>query len=324
MKNSTLITGCAGFIGFHLSKKLLIKSSFKIIGVDNINNYYDIKLKKDRLKILSEYKNFIFYKIDINNQKKLNELCKKYKVDKIIHLAAQAGVRYSIDNPDIYFESNLRGFYNILELSRKNKIKHLITASTSSVYGNQKKFPLKEDFNTDKPLSFYAASKKSNEVMAYSYSNIYKIPITCLRFFTVYGPFGRPDMSLFTFTKLIKDNKKIKVFNNGDHERDFTYVDYVVDCIIALKNKSPKNKIPYEIYNISSSNPKKLNYFIKLIEKNLERKAKKILLSLQPGDVKKTHASNTKLLSAIKLNKKINIEDGVKKFINWYNNYFEK
>lgn len=324
MRHSTLITGCAGFIGFHLSKKLLTKSSFKIIGVDNINNYYDVKLKKDRLKILSEFKNFIFYKVDINNQKKLNELCKKYKVDKIIHLAAQAGVRYSIDNPDIYFESNLRGFYNILELSRKNKIKHLITASTSSVYGNQKKFPLKEDFNTDKPLSFYAASKKSNEVMAYSYSNIYKIPITCLRFFTVYGPFGRPDMSLFAFTKLIKDNKKIKVFNNGDHERDFTYIDYVIDSILALKDKPPKSRVPYEIYNISSSNPQKLNYFIKIIEENLGKKAKKTLLSLQLGDVKKTHASNTKLLKAIKYNKKVKIEDGIKKFIDWFNSYFEK
>ena len=325
MRTSILLTGCAGFIGFHTSKKLLENKHINVVGIDNINNYYDINLKKDRLKILKKYNNFIFHKLNINNQKKLLEICNLFKIEIIIHLAAQAGVRYSIDNPEVYFDSNMSGFFNILELSKKCKIKHLITASTSSVYGNQKKFPLKENFNTDKPLSFYAATKKSNEVMAYSYSNIYKLPITCLRFFTVYGPYGRPDMSLFSFTNSIRNNKKIDVFNNGKHERDFTYIDYVVEAIICLLNKKPPDKkIPFEIYNISSSNPQKLNFFINLIEKNLNKKAKKRYLTLQMGDVKKTHASNTKLLKKIKLKTKVNINEGVNNFIKWFNNYFEK
>lgn len=323
MNSNILVTGCAGFIGYHTAKKLLENRNSKIIGIDNLNNYYDTALKKDRLKILKGYQKFTFYKLDLVNYKKIFHLCKEHNVKIIIHLAAQAGVRYSILNPNTYFKSNIEGFFNILEVSRALKIKHLITASTSSVYGNQEKFPIKENYNTDFPLSFYAATKKSNEVMAYSYSNIYKLPISCLRFFTVYGPYGRPDMSLFHFTQSILNNKAISIFNRGNHVRDFTYVEDVADIIIKIVKKLPKNKIPYEVYNVSGSNPKKLSYFIKLIEKNLSKKSKKVLLPLQAGDVKKTHASNSKLKN-IHNKKFISLELGIKKFVNWYKNYFEK
>ena len=224
-----LVTGCAGFIGYHLCLKLLEKNKHKVYGLDNISNYYDVKLKNSRLKNLKEHPNkFYFHKIDIANFNKLKNNFKKNNYDYVIHLAAQAGVRASIQKPSQYVRSNLTGFFNILEISKIFKIKHLVFASTSSVYGSTKKFPLSEDNNTDKPLSFYAATKKSNELMAYSYSNIHKLPCTGLRLFTVYGPYGRPDMSLFKFTKAIFNSNKIDLFNRGDHVRDFTYIDDVV------------------------------------------------------------------------------------------------
>ena len=318
-----LITGCSGFIGFHLTLEILKKKKITIIGIDNLNEYYDVNLKKNRLKIIQKYDNFIFYKKDISNFSHLKKIFKKHKVDVVINLAAQAGVRYSITNPDEYLKSNIIGFNNILNLSKEFKIKHLIFASTSSVYGDNKNFPLQESFSTEKPLSFYAASKKSNEVMAYSYSNIFKLPITCLRFFTVYGPFGRPDMALHLFTEAIMKNKPVKLFSKGNHIRDFTYVEDVVKSIVPLIKKPPAGQLPYVTFNICNGYPKKLSYFLEIIEKYLSRKSKKILLPPQKGDVYKTHGSNKLIIN--KTNYKINtsIEEGIKKFINWYKEYYK-
>ena len=317
-----LVTGCAGFIGYHLCKKLLNNSKYSIYGIDNLNTYYDINLKKDRLKNLKNKKNFFFKKIDIKNNTKLNDLFKKNRFNCVINLAAQAGVRFSIQNPKTYFNNNVIGFFNIIENVKKYKINHLITASTSSVYGNNKTFPLIEEFNTDKPLSFYAATKKTNEVMSYSYSNIYNIPITVLRFFTVYGNYGRPDMSLFKFTKNIKDSKKINLFNFGKHERDFTHVDDVVSSIIKIIKLPSKNKVPYQVFNVASGRPKKLKYFVNLIEKNLNKKASLNMLELQKGDVVKTHASTKKLDNKTKNFKRKSFEVGIQSFIKWYKNYY--
>ena len=317
-----LVTGCAGFIGYHISQKLLKNKKYNVIGIDNIDNYYDVNLKIDRLSFLKKKKNFQFKKIDISNKKKILNLYNNYKFDVVLNLAAQAGVRYSIENPQKYFNSNLIGFFNILEASRIYKIKHLIFASTSSVYGNNKRFPLKENYNTDKPLSFYAATKKSNEVLAHSYSSIYNLPITALRFFTVYGPFGRPDMSLFKFTKSILTNRHIYLFNKGIHVRDFTYIDDVVECLFRLINKIPNKKIPFEVFNIGSENPIKLKSFLNLISSSLNKKPKIKLKSLQKGDVVKTHASVSKLNKKINFKPKNNLDEGIKLFISWYKKYF--
>lgn len=324
MKKGILITGCAGFIGYHIANKLISNSKYNIIGVDNVNNYYDVSLKKARLKKLSLNKNFIFFKLDINNKNKISNLCKKFNIKYIINLAAQAGIRYSYENPSEYFNANLKGFFNILEVSRENNIKHLITASSSSVYGNQKKFPIIESSNTDSPLSFYAATKKSNEIMSHSYSNIYKLPITCLRIFTAFGPYGRPDMALFKFTKNILNREKIEIFNNGKHERDFTHIDFVVDAIVGLLSKPPKKKIPFEIYNLCSSKPYKLTKFISFIENNSKIKAKKTFLPFQKGDVDKTYGSNSKLLRVIKIKKGLSLKQGINQFLDWYKSYFVK
>mgnify|MGYP001262823643 CR=1 FL=1 len=320
-----LITGCAGFIGYHLSSKILKESNHVLHGIDNLNNYYDLDLKKKRIKLLKNLKKkFIFSKIDIYNESKIDNLFKLKKFDCVINLAAQAGVRYSINNPKEYFNSNIKGFFNIIYSSQKYKIKHLIFASTSSVYGNQKKFPINEDANTNNPLSFYAASKKSNEVMAYSFSNIYNLPTTCLRFFTVYGPWGRPDMALYKFVDKAYKNQQIELFNNGNHIRDFTYIDDVTNYIFNLINKSPKNKIPYQTFNIGSNNPKSLKFFLSIIEKNINKKIKVNKKNMQIGDVYKTHADNTKLISL--LNKKFytSIDIGIKRFIDWYLNHYKK
>ena len=317
-----LVTGVAGFIGFHLVKKLLDKKII-VYGIDNINDYYDIGIKKARLKELKRSKYFIFYFISLSNKQKINNIVKKNNISYIINLAAQAGVRYSITNPQEYFTSNIEGFFNILEISKENKIKHLIYASTSSVYGNNKKFPLNEESKTDQPLSFYAASKKTNEVMAYSYSNIYKLPTTGLRFFTVYGPFGRPDMALFKFTKSLFTNKHISLFNNGNHSRDFTYIDDIVEGIFLLIKKPSNKIIPYNIFNIGSNAPKKLNLFIKIIEKLVNKKSKIKKLPLQLGDVKKTHASINKLTKYVGYKPKYNITIGIKKFVDWYIKYYK-
>ena len=319
-----LITGVAGFIGFHLTEKLLSdKRISKIIGIDNINNYYDINLKKERLRKIKNNKKFLFFKYDLKSIKLIDREIKKNKIEIIIHLAAQAGVRYSINNPKAYFDSNLQGFFNILELSRKNKIKHLLSASTSSVYGDCKKFPIKEDFNTDKPLSFYAATKKSNEVMAYSYANIYKLPISIMRFFTIYGPFGRPDMALFKITKNIINKETFDVFNYGKHERDFTYIDDCTQYIKKIINKPPKKLIPFEVYNIASNSPKKLNYFIKLIEKEAKNRLITNFLPKQMGDVEKTHASTAKINKIVGKPKIKDIAQGIKKFVRWYKSYYK-
>ncbi len=318
---SILITGSAGFIGYHLTKKIL-KKNIKVIGTDNINNYYDIKLKKDRIQQLKKNKKFIFYKVDLSEYKKLNNVIKKHKIKYIVHLAAQAGVRYSILNPKTYFKSNLEGFFNILEISRINKIKHLIFASTSSVYGNTDKLPLKETHRTDHPLTFYAATKKSNEVMAHSYSHIYKLPCTGVRFFTVYGPLGRPDMALYKFTNNIIKNKSVELYNNGNHLRDFTYIDDIVDGVFSLIKKYPKKSVPYDIYNIGNGSPKKLLEYLKHIEKNLKRNSKIKKLPLQPGDIIKTHSDIKKLKDSTGYKPKTNINIGIRKFIDWYKEYY--
>ncbi len=317
-----LITGCSGFIGFHLSENLL-KKKFEVFGVDNINNYYDIKLKKDRLKILKKNNKFHFYKFDLINKPKLNNIIKKNKIGIIVHLAAQAGVRYSIENPSTYFKNNLEVFFNILEISRINKIKHLIYASTSSVYGDNNNFPLKEIENTSRPLSFYAATKKSNEVMAHSYSNIFKLPCTALRFFTVYGPYGRPDMALFKFTKNIIENKKIELYNNGDHHRDFTYIDDIVSGICSVIKKPSKNKIPFNVFNIGNGNTRKLKDYLACIEKKLKKKALIKKLPLQKGDIIKTHSNIKNLKNFSNYKPKIHIEEGIGKFIDWFIGYYK-
>jgi len=319
-----LVTGCAGFIGYNLSLRLLKKRNAKIFGIDNLINYYDPKLKKDRLKILKSKKNFYFKKIDICDSNVIDKYFKKNKITYVVNLAAQAGVRYSIENPRKYLESNVIGFFNILENSKKYKIKHLVYASTSSVYGDNDNFPLKEEYNTDKPISFYAATKKSNEVMAYSYSYIYKLQTTGLRFFTVYGPYGRPDMSLFKFTKSIINSSPLNLFNRGNHERDFTYIDDVVEAINKSLFRKKVNKIPFEIFNIGSNAPVHLKKFLNSIEKYLNKKAIINLADFQLGDIKKTHASIKKLEKQTNFRIKTSINEGIEKFIKWYNTYYSE
>ena len=323
-KPNILITGSAGFIGFHLSLKIIEHNRFNVVGIDNLNNYYDVKLKKDRLNILKKNKSHKFYKIDITNKKKLEQLFNRYNFTHVINLAAQAGVLHSVKNPDTYFENNIRGFYNLINLANKFKIKHFLFASTSSVYGPANKFPLKESNNTDKPLSFYAASKKCNEVIAHSYSNMYQLPCTALRFFTVYGTMGRPDMALFLFTDAILKNKSIKLNNYGNHVRDFTHVDDIVDGIVKLLPMRPKETIPFVVYNIGNSKPQKLLKFLKLIEKYTGNKPKIIERDMQLGDVYKTHASIKKLNNAVNYKPSKNLESGIKEFVQWFKAYFDK
>lgn len=317
-----LITGTAGFIGYHTAE-FFLKKNIKIVGIDNMNNYYDINLKKDRIKLLkNKYKNnFKFIKLDINNYKKINNLFKKFKIKKVIHLAAQAGVRYSIYKPSVYLDTNILGFFNILDISKKYKIKHFLFSSSSSVYGDQKKYPIKESVETSKPLSFYAATKKSNEVLSHSYSKIYKIPISCLRLFTVYGPLGRPDMAPFKFTKAAVENKSIQVYNRGIHERDFTYVTDVAKAIYKLSNKPP-NKSFFQILNICSSKTIKLMDFIKLIEGLTNKTINKNYIKKQKGDVIKTFGNNSKLKKMTRINKFISVEKGMKYFVDWYTKYY--
>ena len=329
-----LVTGSAGFIGFHLVKKLLEKGN-TVHGFDSMNNYYDVRLKKARHNILKENKNFSFTKSKLENKKILENIFKKFKPEVVIHLAAQAGVRYSIETPRVYLDSNITGTFNIIEISHKLKVKHLIMASSSSVYGANKKIPFIETDKTETQLSIYAATKKSNESMAHSYANIWKIPITMLRFFTVYGPWGRPDMALFKFTKGILNKKKIDIYNNGKMFRDFTYVDDIVNGIQLLINKAPNTNqfgkykndslspvAPFRILNIGNTKKVYLLDFIKQIEKELGKKAIRNYLPLQKGDVKQT-LSNTNLLKKITgYNPKTNYKLGIKKFLNWYLKYY--
>ena len=318
-----LITGSAGFIGYHLAIKFL-SNGYEVVGIDNLNSYYDIKLKKIRLKKLSTYKNFHFVKSDISNFKTLKNLFKKYKFKYVFNLAAQAGVRYSIENPKPYVDSNIIGFYNISKLCVEYNVKQLFYASTSSVYGDQNKFPLKENFNTDKPLSFYAATKKMNEINAYAFFNIHKLSSVGLRFFTVYGPLGRPDMSLYKFIQAGQNNQPIDLYNYGNHTRDFTYVSDIVDSIYKLFIKSKTLRTPiYKIFNLGNSKPVTLKKFVKVIEKNLNKKLKINYLPMQKGDVEKTHSSSVKLYDFIKFKPKISIEQGVKNFYEWYISYYK-
>tara|TARA_B100000925_G_C22008334_1_gene474769 strand:- start:1635 stop:2645 length:1011 start_codon:yes stop_codon:yes gene_type:complete len=332
-----ILTGAAGFIGFHTALRLLERGD-TVLGIDNLNKYYDVNLKRDRLKILMDYNNYIFREGDIADAIFLTECFKDFLPEKVINLAAQAGVRYSIENPNSYIKSNIIGFSNILECARSFQIDHLVYASSSSVYGANKKIPFSIHDNVDHPLSLYAASKKSNELMAHTYSNLFKIPSTGLRFFTVYGPWGRPDMALFKFTKSIIEKKPIKVFNFGNHKRDFTYVDDIVEGVVKVvdnpatinKNWDPINPdsgssfCPWRVYNIGCSEPVHLLDFIAILENNLGIVAEKVMLPLQDGDVPDTYADITDLQKDLKYEPKISVEQGIKKFVDWYKEYYEQ
>lgn len=329
-----LVTGAAGFIGFHLSNCLL-NNSFDVVGVDNLNKYYDVLLKKNRLDILNKYNNFIFKNIDIKRKKLLDEMFSEHKFDYVIHLAAQAGVRYSLTYPYSYIDSNILGFINILEACRYYPVKHLIYASSSSVYGGNKVTPFSTNHNVDHPISLYAATKKSNELMAHTYSHLFGIPTTGLRFFTVYGPWGRPDMAYFSFTDSIINDKPIKVFNHGNMERDFTYIDDIVEGIYELiplapepnpdwsdeDGKSGTSFAPYKVYNIGNNKPIKLERFISVLEEKIGKKANKVYMDMQPGDVLKTYADVSDLEKVIGFKPNTSIEDGLSKFVDWYKDY---
>lgn len=324
-----LITGCCGFIGFHLTRFFLEKG-FAIYGIDNINNYYDIKLKKDRLKILKKFKNFFFKKIDINNTLQLNKEFTKKKIEYIVHLAAQAGVRYSLKNPLIYTKNNIHGFVNIIELAKKKNVKKFLYASSSSVYGQNKKYPFSETDSVDHPISIYAATKRSNELIAHTYSHLFKLNTIGLRFFTVYGPYGRPDMSLFKFTNNILKKKPIVLYNNGEMYRDFTYVDDLIYSLekilfskkINLKKKTNFNK-NFLILNLGNKNTISLKKYVQLIEKACKKKAIIKYKRMQPGDVPKTISDNKFLKKIIKKTKVTNHQKGIKNFVNWFISYYK-
>lgn len=332
-KNKTyLITGAAGFIGSYLSKRLL-DSGCKVIGIDNINDYYDVNLKYSRLEKLKEFENFIFIKEDISDKTVIMKIFEEYKPHVVVNLAAQAGVRYSIENPDVYMQSNVIGFFNILEACRYNPVEHLIYASSSSVYGSNKKVPFEESDFVDNPVSLYAATKKSNELMAHTYSHLYKIPATGLRFFTVYGPMGRPDMAYFGFTDKYFKGEPIKIFNNGDFEndlyRDFTYVDDIVEGIERLITNPSEDVVPHKVFNIGNNNPEKLMTFIGALEKALtnalgrEVVFNKVFEPIKPGDVPATYASTDKLQEAVGFKPSTTIEEGLQRFADWYVEYYK-
>ena len=335
MKEKVLITGAAGFIGFHLSN-LLLEKGYVVVGIDNLNDYYDIRLKEGRLEILEGKENFTFKKIDLKDKEDIDELFATEKFDYVINLAAQAGVRYSIENPYAYVDSNLIGFVNILEACRHNPVKHLLYASSSSVYGGNKVAPFSTEHQVDHPVSLYAATKKSNELMAHTYSYLYKIPTTGLRFFTVYGPWGRPDMAYFSFTDNILNGKPIKVFNHGKMERDFTYIDDIVEGIYKLLPLAPKSNpnwdetvdkqsesfAPYKVYNIGNNQPVQLETFISVLEDKIGKKAVKNYMEMQPGDVVRTYADTSDLEKAIGFKPSTSIEEGLEKFANWYKEFY--
>lgn len=327
-----LITGVAGFIGFHTAMKL-IENDYHVIGIDNLNDYYDQSLKKARLKVLEELNSgkFLFNFCELEDKKELNQIFKKNSFDVVINLAAQAGVRHSLENPYSYVDSNLIGFMNILEACKKNEqVKHLIFASSSSVYGMNHKQPFSTSDKVDYPISLYAATKKANELMAFSYSHLFDLPATGLRFFTVYGPFGRPDMAYFKFTKAILNNEEIDVFNNGEMLRDFTYIDDIVDGIhkvilkppLPLKSKITKSFAKYKIYNLGNNNPISLKKFINTIEDKCKKKAKVNFLPMQPGDVPITFADINNIKEDIGFNPSTDIEEGIKQFVDWYKAYY--
>lgn len=336
MQKKILVTGAAGFIGFHLAQKLC-KDNWEVIGLDNLNNYYEVSLKEDRLNLLRSNSNFKFYKNDLIEREIIHRIFREEKFDYVVHLAAQAGVRYSLENPYAYIDSNLSGFLNVLEGCRHNPVKHLIYASSSSVYGANTKMPFSVHDNVDHPVSLYAATKKANELMAHTYANLYKIPTTGLRFFTVYGPWGRPDMALFIFTRRIAEGKPIDVYNNGKMRRDFTYVDDIVDGIIKLIPKLPQPNpdwngdhpdsatsfAPYRLYNIGNNQPVELLKFIEVIENNLGKKAIINFMPLQPGDVPATYADVEDLMKIVGFKPSTTIEKGIGKFLEWYRSYYK-
>ncbi|SDS17867.1 NAD-dependent epimerase/dehydratase family protein [Gramella sp. MAR_2010_147] len=333
-----LVTGAAGFIGFHLCEKL-IKEGHEVVGLDNVNNYYSQELKLARLEELgvksdhdlkfnrayksSLHKNFAFFRMKLEDRQELPELFKTENFDIVCNLAAQAGVRYSLENPEAYIDSNLVGFANVLECCRNHNIKHLIYASSSSVYGQNKKIPFSTEDRVDEPISLYAATKRSNEIMAYTYSHLYNLATTGLRFFTVYGPWGRPDMAMFLFTDAITKGKTLKVFNEGNLERDFTFVDDIVNGVMAVINRIPSEKdLKYNLYNIGKSRPVNLMSFIEEIETQLGLNAKKELMPMQPGDVDKTWANSQPLMKHFDYKPTVEIKEGVEKYLKWYKAYY--
>lgn len=332
-----LVTGAAGFIGYHLSKRLL-ENNIKVTGLDSLNTYYDVELKKDRLTQLEAYDGFTFCQEDLSEYTALEAIFKTSGFDVVVNLAAQAGVRYSLTNPHAYVESNLVGFVNILECCRHYGVKHLVFASSSSVYGANTNMPFSVHDNVDHPVSLYAATKKSNELMAHTYSHLYDLPCTGLRFFTVYGPWGRPDMALFLFTKAILAGEPIKVFNEGKMQRDFTYIDDIIEGVVRVMANTPEANPDwsgnrpdpgtsykrYRIYNIGNNNPVELMQFIETIEKTIGKKAKMELLPLQPGDVPATYADVDALIADVGFKPATSIETGIKKFLDWYQSYYKE
>lgn len=337
-----LVTGAAGFIGF-FTAKVLLEKGHEVIGLDNINDYYDVNLKFSRLKELginrndaeefnnicksNSHSNFTFVRMNLEDREALPKLFESEKFDIVCNLAAQAGVRYSLENPETYIDSNLVGFLNILECCRHNDIKHLVYASSSSVYGLNKKIPFSTDDNVDHPISLYAATKKSNELMAHTYSHLFNIPTTGLRFFTVYGPWGRPDMAMFLFTDAIVNDRPIKVFNHGKMERDFTYIDDIVEGVVRIIEKPTAERMDnndlYKVYNIGNNNSVKLLDFIKEIEFNLDKTADKNMMPIQPGDVERTWADVDRLIEDYDYRPNTSIKEGVKSFVNWYKGYYK-
>ncbi|MBB7471792.1 NAD-dependent epimerase [Escherichia coli] len=330
-----LVTGAAGFIGFHVSKRLL-NDGHQVVGIDNINDYYDVKLKESRLEKL-ESLSFTFYKLDLADRDGMAKLFETEQFERVIHLAAQAGVRYSLENPYAYADSNLTGYLNILEGCRHNKVQHLLYASSSSVYGLNRKMPFSTDDSVDHPVSLYAATKKANELMAHTYSHLYSIPTTGLRFFTVYGPWGRPDMALFKFTKAMLEGKSIDVYNYGKMKRDFTYIDDIVEAIVRIQDVIPQpdpewtveegspatSSAPYRVYNIGNSSPVELMDYINALEQALGLEAKKNMMPIQPGDVLNTSAETQALYKAIGFKPETPVQQGVKNFVDWYKEYYQ-
>ena len=331
-----LVTGAAGFIGFHVSKSLLERGD-DVVGLDNMNDYYDVSLKEARLKILDSYENFKFIRCDLADRATIERLFKTEDFERVINLAAQAGVRYSLKNPYSYIDSNVVGFLNILEGCRHNGVEHLVYASSSSVYGANTKMPFSVHHNVDHPISLYAASKKANELMAHTYSHLYGLPTTGLRFFTVYGPWGRPDMALFLFTKAILAGEPIKVFNFGDMERDFTYIDDIVLGVVRVTDRIPAGNpewsgnnpdpgssyAPYRLYNIGNNQPVQLMKYIEVLENTLGKKAQKEFLPMQPGDVPKTYADVEDLMEDVGFKPSTPIEEGIRRFVEWYRGYYK-
>lgn len=320
-----LVTGAAGFIGFFLSKALLDKGE-QVIGLDNLNDYYEVSLKESRLAVLKKYENFQFYRADLADKEAVFAIFKQHLPAVVVNLAAQAGVRYSIENPDAYISSNIEGFFHILEACRHYPVEHLVFASSSSVYGGNKKVPFSTEDQVDKPVSLYAATKKANELMAYAYSKLYGIPLTGLRFFTVYGPMGRPDMAYFKFAKKIMAGEPIQIYNHGDMRRDFTYIDDIVAGIEKILCHPPgkdENGAAYKIYNIGNNKPEKLMDYISVLERCLGKEAKKEFLPMQPGDVYETYADVTDLMRDFDFKPSTTIEEGLSRFAEWFLDYYK-